>query len=138
MLQLDGNNTFTGATAIQTGALAGIGTLASTVTMSGSAHLAPGDSGPGTLTLAGLTLNNNSIVDLDLGSSSDLIVVNGTLTLAGATVNVTDAAGFGANTYEIMSYGSLGTAWSPGLLTVGTLPAGFSAVIVNTREPNQS
>ena len=64
VLQLDGNNTFTGATSIQAGALAGIGTLASTITISGSADLAPGDSGPGTLTLAGLTLANHSIVDL--------------------------------------------------------------------------
>ena len=59
------------------------------------------------MTVAGLTLANGSIVDLDLGTISDLVAVSGTLTLAGATVNVANAGGFGANTYAIMTYGTL-------------------------------
>ena len=98
VLQLDGNNAYTGATTIQVGALAGNGTLASTVTVDASAHLAPGDNtsgnfgGAGTLTVGRLTLANHSIVDLDLGGSSDLLAVSGTLTLGDATVNVSARA----------------------------------------------
>ena len=38
VLQLDGNNTYTGATAVAVGTLAGTGTLASTVTVNAGAH----------------------------------------------------------------------------------------------------
>ncbi len=135
VLQLDGNNTYTGATSIQ-GVLSGNGTLASTVTVNSAAYLAPGDntsgnfSGAGTLTLGGLTLNTGSIVDLDLGTSSDLAKVTGTLTLTGGTVNVTAGSGFGVGNYEIMSYS--GFSGNVSNLTVGTLPGGYSAVLVNT------
>ena len=52
-------------------------------------------------------------MDLDVGSSSDLVAVTGTLTLAGATVNIADSGGFGVNTYTIMTYGTL-VGWGPG------------------------
>ena len=96
MLQLDGNNTFTGPTIIADGALAGAGTLTGPVTVNGLAHLAPGDNtsgnfgGVGTLTVGALTLSSGAVADFDLGSSSDLLAVTGTLTLNGATVNVAE------------------------------------------------
>ena len=136
VLQLDGNNTYTGATTVQQGTLAGKGTLASTVTVNSGGCLAPGDntsgnySGAGTLTMTGLTLNTDSSVDLDLGASSDLVNVTGTLTLSGGTVNVTAGSGFGYGNYEIMSYGTL--SGNIGNLTVGTMPGGYSAVLVST------
>ena len=66
-VQLDGNNTFTGATLVQNGTLSGTGTLTGGLTIAAGAHLAPGDNaagygnfnGVGTLTVGSLTLSNN-------------------------------------------------------------------------------
>ena len=119
------------------------GTLASTVTVAALASIAPGDNtsgnfgGIGTLTVGGLTLSNGAMVDFDLGPTSDLLAVTGALTLNGATLNVQEAGGLTSGTYEIMSYGSLPGGFNAGSLLVSSLPAGFSALVVNNPGANQ-
>ena len=77
------------------------------------------------------------MVDFDLGPTSDLLAVTGALTLNGATLNVQEAGGLTSGTYEIMSYGSLPGGFNAGSLLVSSLPAGFSALVVNNPGANQ-
>ena len=142
VLQLDGNSTYSGATAINVGTLAGTGTLASTVTVNSGAFIAPGDNtsgnfgGAGTLTLGGLTLNTGAQVDLDLGTSgNDLLAVNGVLTLGVATVNIQPFGTLTGGVYEVMSYGTLGGNVST--LLAGNLPVGFSGIFSNNAALDQ-
>ena len=97
--------------------LSGNGTIAGAV-ITGSqvgAHLAPGAAhtsgnfGGPSATLAmngGLTLGDGTILDYDLGSSSDLIAVTGQLTLGnGIVLNIGQLPGFSAgSTYNLITY----------------------------------
>ena len=87
--------------------------------------------GVGTFTVSGLTLSDGAVADFDLGNSSDLLAVSGALELDGATLNIQNSGGLAAGTYELMSYGSLSGAFNGGSLLIGSLPAGFSAVVAN-------
>ncbi len=166
-LALSANNTYTGPTAVDNGALCVTGTIAAgsavsvgdqvaghTAVLEGTglvggpvtvlgpgasgngAVLAPGVNtsgnfgGAGTLTLGGLTLSSSAVLDMDLGTSSDLVVVNGLLTLSGATINVQNSGGIATGNYEIIGYGSL-AAFSTGSLVVGTMPTGFVGTVYN-------
>ena len=91
---------------------------------------------PARLTVGSLTLSSSAVADFDLGSSSDLLAVAGTLTLNGATVNVGNSGGLTTGTYEIMSYGAL-TGFSASSLLVGSMPSGYSAVVVNNSVGSQ-
>ena len=108
-LQIDGanSNTGTGPVTVSTtsfvvasttttvvGHLTGSGTISSTVTDQANAHINPGDLGVGTLTMAGLTLKNNSLLDFDFATSpspsNNLIDITGTNGFnLGTTVNHT-------------------------------------------------
>ena len=126
-LTLAGSNTYTGATNIDAGSLLVTGSLGATsTTVSSGATLGgtgtiggptliksggilePGTS-PGTLTFTDdLTFESGAILDFELGSASDLIVVSGG-TLAGPssgtlTFNLTAGAGFSANTYTLFTF----------------------------------
>ena len=95
--------------------------------------ISPGSNGVGTLTLkSNLFLSAGSAVNFDVGTSSDKLVVSNALVLNG-TFNVTNAAGFGAGTYTIMTYG--GTL-SGALPVIGSKPAGYS-IAVNTNTVGQ-
>jgi fibronectin-binding autotransporter adhesin len=108
------------------GTLTGSGTLAASATFA-NASIAPGFAA-GTLTVGGsLTLGAGSILDYELGSVSDLIIVNNNLTLDG-TLNVAALSGFGPGTFTLIDYN--GTLTDNGL-DLGTLPGGFSYQIVN-------
>ena len=91
------------------GTLGGSGVFAASVTLENGAHLAPGTS-PGTLTFAsGLTLGHGTVLDFDLGSSSDLVrVLGGLLTgsdTGGTTVNFTFGPGFvPGGTYTLLDW----------------------------------
>ncbi|MGA0563747.1 autotransporter domain-containing protein [Ancylobacter sp. VNQ12] len=115
------NGSLGGAASVGSGAtLGGQGTLAGAVTVAAGGTLA-GTAG-GTLTMASLTLNAASNVNVTLGtaSSTALFDVAGDLTLAG-TLNVADAGGFGAGSYRLFDYG--GTLTDLGL-AIGTTPVG--------------
>ncbi len=157
-LTLTGNNTYTGGTTISAGRLAVTGSLGTgtvnvmdTATLSGSGsiggtvivadggRIAPGTS-PGTLSVAGLTLSNNSILDFELatpgvvgGGINDLIEISGNLTLDGI-LNIANAGGFGNGTYRLMNYS--GNLTNNGLV-FGTLPTGLWDVTIDTTTANQ-
>lgn len=115
------NGSVGGAASVGSGAtLGGQGTIAGAVTVTAGGTLS-GTAG-GTLTMASLTLDAASNVNVTLGtpSSTALFDVAGDLTLAG-TLNVADAGGFGAGSYRLFDYG--GTLTDLGL-AIGTTPVG--------------
>jgi len=148
-LTLTGNNPFSGNTTVNGGALyldnntgsgsgsgsvsvssgamlGGNGTIGGQVSLSAGATLSPGSSGSGTLTITNdLGLNNASILQFELGSNRDQVVVTGDLTLGG-NLNVSAAAGFGPGTYTLFTYGG---ALSVGVLNLGNVPAGYNYTI---------
>ena len=155
-LTLAGNNTFSGGTTVNAGALfvnntagsgtgsgsvsvnpgatlGGNGTIGGQVSSAAGATLAPDNNGSGTLTIANdLGLNNSSVLQFELGANSDQVNVTGDLTLGG-TLNISDAGGFGPGTYTLFTYG--GTL-SMGTLAIGTVPANYSYTI-DTSVPGQ-
>lgn len=158
-LTLSGANTYTGATTVSagrllvTGSLAGLvqvnsgatlggtGNIGGAVTVANGGTLAPGTS-PGTLSMASLVLNPDSILEYELGlpnvvggGVNDLVSVAGNLTLDGH-LNVVNVGAFGNGVYRLFDYG--GTLTNNGLL-FGSLPSGFSAadLVVQTSIANQ-
>jgi autotransporter-associated beta strand protein len=106
------------------GILAGTGTVSGTKTVNSGGVIAPGNAGPGTLTLSGaLTLNGGSVLNLDLGTSSDKVVVSGAVTSSGTTtININALAGFGSVTYTVMTAtGGISAA----NFAVGSVPSGY-------------
>jgi autotransporter-associated beta strand protein len=148
-LTLTGNNTFSGNTTVNGGALyvnntagsgtgpgtvsinpgatlGGNGTIGGQVSLAAGATLAPGSNGSGTLSITNdLGLNNASILQFQLGTNSDQVSVTGDLTLGG-TLNISDAGGFGPGTYTLFNYGG---ALSVGTLTIGATPANYNYAI---------
>ena len=116
------------------GTLGGTGNIYGAVVINANGAIAPGSNGVGTLTLrSNLTLNAGSILNFELGTTgaSDKIIVTNNLVLGGI-LNVTNAAGFGAGTYTLITYGGL----SGTLPVVGSKPAGYSCT-VNTNTAGQ-
>ena len=148
-LTLTGNNTFSGNTTVNDGALiinspigsgtgsgsvtinsgatlGGNGTIGGQVSMAAGATLVPGSNGSGILTITNdLGLNNGSILQFQLGATSSQAFVTGDLTLGG-TLNFSAAAGFGPGTYTLFNYGG---SLSVGTLSLGTKPAGYNYTI---------
>ena len=113
------------------GTLSGSGTLGSPVTVDNGGHLA-GTSGS-TLKLGGLTLSQNSNIDVALGipvtGNDPLFAVSGPLTLDGA-LNITDAGGFGDGMYRLFTYNGPLTNNS---LDFGTLPNTLTSGVLNVQ-----
>ncbi len=145
-LILSGTHTYTGTTSVNGGTLrvngaVGSGTLAvaANATLGGSGrvnglatiqnngHLAPGNS-PGTLTFTnGLTLNGGAMLDLELGTTSDLVrVSSGTFSAAsGIKINVTDSGGFGYGNYTLIDFtGATPSGISAANFALATSPSG--------------
>lgn len=149
-LILSGANTYTNVTNITAGTLLVNGSLANTTTtvfsgatlggtgsiggpttIQAGGILAPGDS-VGTLTFTnGLTLNSGAVLNFDLGTTSDLLVVNGGV-LAGpssgnVTLNLTDAGGLTAATYDLFTFtGATLSGFDASDFTLGTAPTGWN------------
>ncbi len=102
------------AVAVNTGTLAGSGVVNGLATIASGANLSPGDTGGtsvGTLTFAnGLTFASagGAIVKMDLGTSSDLILLTGgtfTSNSSGVTTfNITPGSGFGNGVYNLIDW----------------------------------
>ena len=127
IVQLDGHNTFTGPTTVQNGTLAGTGTLASSVEIASGAALAPGanasgsqSGGIGTLTVGGLTLDNNAQLVFDITpSSNDLLMVNGGVSLNGTVaLNMAVAGSLASGQYPLIYASGPISGYSTGTFTV--------------------
>ncbi|MBW8865174.1 MAG: autotransporter-associated beta strand repeat-containing protein [Verrucomicrobia bacterium] len=121
-----GSSTGTGDLEIFSGAtLTGTGIIGSATTVDAGATLAPGDPN-GTLTISNnLTLNDSSLLQFSLGTSSDAVAVSGDLFLTGQ-LSVTNTAGFGPGTYTLFSCG--GTLTFDNLVLVSA-PSGYNYTI---------
>jgi len=135
-----GSATGTGAVTVESGGtLGGDGFIGGEVTVLDGGTLAPGTS-PGTLTINNnLILNNASNLNYELDTPgtvgmgvNDLVQVNGDLTLDGI-LNIADAGGFGAGTYQLFDY--TGGLTDNGLL-FGVTPGAFE-LEVNTQTDDQ-
>jgi len=123
------------------GTLGGNGTAGGAVTLNSGGFIAPGAAATGistaTLHLGSLTWNSGGQLNLQLGTTSDLLAVTGALTKVankeggGAyTLQITDAGGIGdQTTYTLATFAS--TTFAAGDFTL-TLPAGFSAALLET------
>ena len=144
-LTLSGDSTYTGGTTVESGTLSvnnasgsgtgsgdleifsgamltGSGTIGSATTIDDGAILAPGNPG-GTLTFTkNLTVNDASIIQFDLGGSSDQVNVTGSLSLGGQLM-ISNTTGFGPGTYTLFS--SVG-AIDFGNLTLASTPTGYN------------
>jgi autotransporter-associated beta strand protein len=110
--------------------LGGAGTISGPVTVASGGIIAPGDS-IGTATFrGGLTLNTGSILNFELGTTSDLIAVNGTLTgpgsIGGVTLNFSDSSGFTAGTYTLINYTTATGGFSASDFTIGSSVSGYT------------
>jgi len=103
------------------GALSGTGTASQVVSVGGTLIATPG----ATLTMSSVALDAASNVNVDVsaaGGSGVPFNVTGNLTLDG-TLNLTDAAPFGAGITRLLSYG--GTLTNNGL-DIGVIPPGMA------------
>src|ERR1039457_34143 len=110
--------------------LRGSGTLTGTMTVLGTFVPGFANAVGSIFSSNSLTFGSSAVLNYDLGTSSDSVTVNGNLALGNSTLNVSDSGGFGAGTYVLFTHTNTVTA-PPGTLTVGTLPAGFTAVVSN-------
>ena len=128
---VSGSGTGTDAVSVASGAtLSGTGSLSGLVTIQDGGIIAPGDGGSGTLTCNGglsMDASSTSAINLELGTSSDQIVVNGNMTLAGV-INVTAVAGFTTTSYTIATYTG---SYDGSSLAIGSMPAGYWATITD-------
>jgi fibronectin-binding autotransporter adhesin len=121
---------------VQSGAtLAGTGSLQGVATLHIGGHIAPGSSSgssTGTLTFAdGIAFESGAVLDLQVGTASDLVRVSGgslTGPATGAlTLNIFDSGGFGAGTYPLFDYrGATLASFDAADLAIGAAPAGFN------------
>lgn len=116
-------NTYTGATSVNAGLLAGTGTITSAVTVASGASIygGTGAGNAGTFTTTStLTLSTGATLTVNVGSTTTCsrIAVTGALTLNSNVVNF-QAASMNAGTYTLFTCGSV-----TGTLVAGSLPTG--------------
>ncbi|HYG22688.1 MAG TPA: autotransporter-associated beta strand repeat-containing protein [Verrucomicrobiae bacterium] len=126
-LNLNGVNTYAGATLVNAGTLGGSGTIAGPVSVAAGAQLAPG-AGIGTLTINNaLTLAGTSTtrveVSADGGLSTDRVNVSGTVTYGGSLIvsNAGTNALTAGSVFKVFNAGAVsGNFASVTLLPTGT------------------
>jgi autotransporter-associated beta strand protein len=102
--------------------LTGDGIIGGDATFSAGATLAPGNS-PGTLTFnSGLTLDDNTALQFELGTNSDRVVVGGDLFLTGQLM-VTNTGGLAPGSYTLFTCAG---ALNLGNLVLTGAPAGYN------------
>jgi formylglycine-generating enzyme len=165
-LTLAGSNSYTGPTTISSGklvvsgvlgntvmsvnggaALGGTGSIAGILTVASGGCIALDDGKVGTLTLSdanvldtvlalGGTAGNAAIVNFDVGSNADRILLTaGKLQVnpGGAVLNILPLAGLGVGTYDLIDF-TAGQASGLDYLTLGTatLPGGYMLELQQT------
>jgi hypothetical protein len=119
----NGGVVFTNGTSLR-----GSGTLSGTLVVNGTFVPGFANAVGSVVTSNSLTFGSSAVLEYDLGTSSDSVTVNANLALGNSTINVTDSGGFGANTYVLFTHTNTVVS---GTLNVGTLPAGYSAIVSN-------
>ncbi len=117
------NGTLAGDMRVESGAtLGGSGRIEGLVTVSPGGIVSPGNS-PGTLTVGSLVLGPQSSLVIELGASSDHLVVLSDVSLAGTLFFTGDASFLFGNSFEsFLTYG--GTLVENGIV-IGSLPGGL-------------
>jgi len=117
-----GSGTGPGSVTVQAGAtLSGAGIVGGQTTVAANGILSPGASA-GILTFSNdLVLDQLAVMEFELGTASDQVIVAGDLTLAG-TLNLHDAGGLGPGSYTIFTYSGTLT---PGAVAIGAQPVGY-------------
>jgi len=150
-LVLTANNSYTGATIVQSGALRidgnqssatgsitvssgatllGTGTSGGTLSLDGT--LNPGTAGTvGTLTLAGATLNTGSLFAVDInGGSADRLTLNNTLTIqSGTTLSFNVLTAPSVSSYTLVQATNISGTFD----TISLLPTGYSVNYSSTQ-----
>ncbi len=112
-------------TTVASGAtLAGQGSLAA-VSVQDGGTIAPGQDGVGSLSTGTLTLAAAALVDLDLGTASDLVQVRGDLVLDGR-LTVANSGGFASGDYTLFTVGGTITDNN---LTIASLPGAVAHIL---------
>lgn len=145
LLTLQAANTYTGSTVVSAGTLSvtgatgsgalsvangatltGNGSIGGAATIAGGGHVAPGNP-LGALTFAGgVALNSGAVLDLALGTTSDLVRVSGGTfaSAGGVTINLADSGGFGAGSYTLADFtGATASGINAASFTLGTTPS---------------
>jgi autotransporter-associated beta strand protein len=129
------NGSITGAVNVNNNAtLGGSGNVAGLVTVASGGILSPGNS-PGILTVGSLTLNNGSLLDIELsgsarGSQSDAVVSTGSVSLGGTLqVSLISFSPSSGQSFDILDWGSLA-----GTFATLQLPALAGGLIWNTSQ----
>lgn len=131
-LALDNNMTLSNPLDFIAGRLAGHGTFASLVSLPTSAAISPGFSA-GILTFSGgLSLAGGSIMDFELGSISDkILVTGGTLTGPASgtvTLNLSTISGFLAGSYTLINWsGATLSNLTAASFNIGNVPFGMQS-----------
>lgn len=121
--------------------LGGSGSIGGLTTLESGAHLALGVSPATLLFTHGLTLDDGAVLDLQVGTASDLLEVSGgTLTgslgAGGITLNLSDSGGFAATTYTLIDFSGATLAdFSASDFTLGNTIPGYHydlALVGNT------
>jgi len=133
------SNSYSGATLVEGGALDITGKVSSSAigikaggTFSGTGQVeaiavlggtvSPGSENSGTLTCASLSFDSESKIKMDLGTSGDVVKINGDLTIDG-TLEGSALSGFAAGSYTLFEY--TGALTDSGM-DIGTMPGGFA------------
>lgn len=102
------------------GTLSGTGLVAAVTVVGGT--VSPGNGNSGTLTCSSLSFDSESKIKMDLGTSGDVVKINGNLTIDG-TLEGSALSGFTAGNYTLFEY--TGTLTDSGM-EIGTMPGGFA------------
>lgn len=120
--------TGSGAVTVNNGTtLTGSGSIGGATTVQSGGHIAPGST-LGTLTFtSGLSLGGGSIVDFELGTSSDLVRISGGgfARTGNVTINLANAGGFGMGSYTLFDFtGATSSIVDASNFTLGTVIPG--------------
>lgn len=130
-LLINGSLSNSATTVASGGTLGGTGTINTLTTIQSGGILSPGDT-VGTLTFTnGLTLDSGAVLNFDLGTTSDLVVVNGGFltgpSSGNVTFNLTSASGLTAATYNLFTFtGATLSNFDASDFTIGTAPSGWN------------